>query len=240
MYKLSLLILLLATCGLAAQEVPPKPWTSSAGAGLAITSGNSDTQNLNISFATTYDPKKDHIFKAVALYILGEADGEKQVDKATASARNERTLSDQFFWFGEVSYLRDPFRAINYQISPIAGAGYHFIQSETQKLSFDSGLGATVESNRDLGRRTSGAVQAGETYAWTISSTSKLEQRLNAIWKTEDFEDALYHFDAGVNTTVATRVELKVAYVYDYKNKPAVAGVKRGDSSLFAAVLFKF
>lgn len=59
------------------------------------------------------------------------------------------------------------------------------------------------------------------------------------IWKTSDFADALYHFDAGLATKVTTRAELSLAYVYDYKNRTS-AGVKKGDSSLLAALLFKF
>ena len=40
--------------------------------------------------------------------------------------------------------------------------------------------------------------------------------------------------DLGLTTTVATRVELKIAYVYDYKTRPSL-GAKKGDSALFAA-----
>jgi putative salt-induced outer membrane protein len=223
-----------------AQEPPAKPWNSSAGAGLAITSGNTDTQNINLSFATAYDPKTVRLFKADALYLRGEANGEKQVDKATAIGRYERTLSDRVFWFGELSYLRDPFKAITYLISPIAGAGYKIIKTDSRTLSLDGGLGATVESNRSLGSETSGAVKAGQAFEWTISPTSKFGQRLSGLWKTDDFDDALYHFDAGITTTIATRAELKLSYVYDYKNQPPFAGIERGDSALFAALLFKF
>lgn len=34
---------------------PPKPWSTNVGAGLAITSGNTDTKSLNFSY--TYDYK---------------------------------------------------------------------------------------------------------------------------------------------------------------------------------------
>ncbi|MEK6376062.1 MAG: hypothetical protein AABO58_25585 [Acidobacteriota bacterium] len=39
--------------------------------------------------------------------------------------------------------------------------------------------------------------------------------------------------------TIAARAELKVAYLYDYK-KQAPPDVKKGDSALFAALLFKW
>lgn len=223
-----------------AQEAPAKPWNSSLGAGLAITSGNTDTQNINLAFGTVWDPKTGRLFKADALYLRGEANEEKQVDKANATGRYERTLSDRTFWFGELSYLRDPFKAITYLISPIAGAGYHVIKTDTRKLSLDGGVGAVVESNRGLGSETSGAVKAGESFEWAISPTSKFTQRVNGLWKADDFDDSLYHFDAGITTTIATRAELKVSYLYDYKNKVPLPTVEKGDSALFAAVLYKF
>ena len=82
-------------------------------------------------------------------------------------------------------------------------------------------------------------MKAGEDFDWALSKTSKFTQKFTALWKTDDFGDALYHFDAGLATTVASRVELKIAYNYDYKTR-AFFGAKKGDSALFAALLFKF
>ncbi len=222
-----------------AADAPPKAWTSSFGAGLAVTSGNTDTQNINVSYTTKYDPKTRFIFKADALYLRGSSNGVKQVDKATADARGEWSLSDRTFTFGEVNYLRDPFKGVSYFVAPLVGAGYKIIKTDTRNLSVDSAAGAEVESVAGIGRTTSGALKAGEDFDWTLSPASKVTQKLTSIWKTKDFGDALYHFDAGLTTTVAARVELKFAYVYDYKTRPSI-GAKKGDSALFAALLVKF
>src|SRR5262245_46732975 len=59
---------------LAAQDTcpcPPVPapgWDGSIGAGLAISSGNSDTRSVNVNGAAIYDPRTKHVFKASALY----------------------------------------------------------------------------------------------------------------------------------------------------------------------------
>ena len=211
-----------------------KPWSSSLGAGLAMTSGNSDTRNINVNFNTAWDPKTDRRFKADALYLRGESDGETNADKASASSRYERNFSPRAFWFGEVSYLRDPFKDIDYLVAPIAGGGINLIKDAARTLSVDAGAGATIDSGE-----TSGALKAGQSFDWTISPVSKFTQKLNGLWKTKDFGDALYHFDAGISTTIAARAELKVSYLYDYKNQPP-PDVKKGDSALFAALLFKW
>lgn len=241
MQKAVLAIALFSSVRVFAADPPPpvKPWASSFGAGLAVTSGNTDTQNLNVSYTTKYDPKTRFIFKADALYLRGSSNGVKQVDKTTADARGEWSLSDRTFTFGELNYLRDPFKGVSYFVAPLVGAGYKIIKSDARNLSVDGAAGAEVESVTGIGRTTSGALKAGEDFDWTLSPTSKITQKLTSIWKAKDFGDALYHFDAGVTTTVAARVELKFAYVYDYKTRPSL-GAKKGDSALFAALLVKF
>ena len=233
MRKTTVLLLLFAAAALG-QETPTKPWSSSLGAGLALTSGNSDTRNLNFNFNTAWDPKTDRRFKADAIYLRGETDGDTNVDKSSASARYERDFQQRAFWFGQVSYLRDPFKDIDYLVAPIAGAGVNLIKTTAHTLTVDAGAGATIDSGE-----TSGALQAGQSFDWTISPVSKVTQKLTGLWKTKDFGDALYHFDAGISTTIAARAELKLSYLYDYKNQPP-PGVKKGDSALFAALLFKW
>jgi len=224
---------------LAADTTPAKPWTTSFGAGVAVTSGNTDTKNFNLSYQTKYEPKTKFVFKADALYLRGSAGGVKQVDKATADTRGEYSLSDRTFAFGEVNYLRDPFKGVSYFVAPLAGGGYRIIKSATRNLTIDGAAGAEVESTTGIGRTSSGALKAGQDFDWAVSPTSKITEKVSGIWKTKDFGDALYHFDAGVATTVVARVEVKFSYVYDYKTRPAL-GAKKGDSALFAALLFKF
>ncbi|MGZ5232481.1 MAG: DUF481 domain-containing protein, partial [Burkholderiales bacterium] len=81
---------------------------------------------------------------------------------------------------------------------------------------------------------------AGEDFDSKLSATSKVTQKFAVITKTNDLGDALYHFDVGLVSTLVNRLELKVAYVYDYKARPTSATVKKGDSALFAALVFKF
>jgi len=243
MAKSTLLTLVSTLCAAAALAAdpapPPPPWATSIGLGLAFTSGNSDTRNYNLAFATKYDPKTKLVFKADALYLRGSANGVTQTDKASADAREEYALSERTFAFAEVSYLRDPFKDIRYFIAPLAGGGYRILHGDTRNLTVDGAAGAAIESN-GTGRSNGGALKAGENFDWALSKTSKLTQKLTGIWKTSDFADALYHFDAGLATQVAAHAELTLSYVYDYKNKPASATVKKGDSALFAALLFKF
>ena len=230
---------LIAAAAFADDAPPPKPWATSFGGGLAITSGNTDTRNVNVSFSTKYDPKTRIIFKSDVLYLMGSDNGTKTVDKLTASAREEYSLSDRTFGFGEIGVLRDPFKNISYLVAPIVGVGYRVIKSDLQNLALDAGVGGQIEDNTVAGRSSGGAVKAGENYDYSFSKTGKFTQKLTGLWKMNDFADALYHFDAGLGATLAAHTELKVGYAYDYKAKPFPDTLKKGDSALFIAVLFK-
>ncbi len=238
---LTLMATLMIATHVIAQDAAPAPvWTSSIGAGLALTSGNTDTQNYNFSFSTKYDPKTRIVFKADALFLRGSSDGETQVDRATAAARGEYGLSERTFTFAEVTYLRDPFKDIDYLVAPVAGAGYRIIRSDVRNLTVDAAAGVQIESNDLGGRTSSGALKAGEDFDWALSPTSKFTQKFTALWKTSDFGDALYHFDTGLTRSVMTRLEMQIAYAYDHKTRPPSPTIKKGDSALFAALLYKF
>lgn len=224
----------------AQDEPPPPPWETSLGAGVAITSGNNDTTNFNLSFATKYDPKTIHLFKSEAVYLRGETEGERNVDRAAALVRYERLFSERAFSFAEASYLRDPFKDIDYLISPLIGAGYHVIKTDTRRLTFDGAAGYSFESGPAGGNSDSVAVKAGESFEWSISPTSKLTQGFFVLGKADDFGASLYHFDAGLTTSIAARAELKLSYLYDYRAETPSPEIDKGDSALFAAILFKF
>lgn len=215
------------------------PWTTSFGAGLALTSGNSDSKNINVTFSTLWDPKAKELFKSEVLYLRGDSDGETTVDKLTGLGRYERTFSERTFGYGEVSFLRDPFKEIDSLIAPMVGAGYYFIKTDTQTLTVDGGVGGIFEQASD-GSSSDFALKAGQSWERALSPTSKATQRVSGRWSASDFDDAFYHFDAGVTAAIAARADLKVAYTYDYDNDPPSPDVEKGDSSFVAAVVFKF
>src|SRR5690349_19083348 len=114
----SFLLALLSLAGAwsaAAQEPPGPPppvWSGGVGFGLAVTGGNSDTTNINLSVGILYDPKVRDLFKLDALYIRGTVDSEATVDKTTLVMRYEHKFTPQIFGFAQVGYLRDRFKDV--------------------------------------------------------------------------------------------------------------------------------
>jgi putative salt-induced outer membrane protein len=227
-----------------AQDCPCPPkrtpgWHGDAGAGLALTSGNSDTQTYNLSALLVYDPQRRNTVKMDGFFLKSKAQGEDTANKASFGARDEFKLGRAFL-FGEVRYQRDRFKRLDSLITPMVGLGYKLVNDKRLALDVDAGLGLAFETLEGRDRTTDGALHAGQALAWQISANSKLIQAANALWKMDDFADAFYHLELGLASSINSRLELKVAALADVKNKPADPTIQKTDKALLASLVFKF
>ncbi len=227
-------------CPCPCPEPPPPPLTGSLGAGLSVTSGNSDTSSFNLAFGLTYDPKTHSLFKADAFYLRSSSDGNATADKGTAVLRYEYKFSDLIYGFGQVSYLRDQFKNLTYLISPMVGAGYYVVKQKTLELSFDGSVGGAFEKDAGYDATSSGAFGVGESFLWKFSPSAAFTQKAAGLWKMNDTSDAFYHFEVGLAATLTKSFELKVSYLVDYKNKVNPETLKKTDTALIASILYKF
>ena len=237
-------ILVLAAAPAAPQTCPCPPaptpgWHGSAGLGLAITSGNSDTQNYSLDFLVTYDPQKRNLVRIDGLYLRAKSEGSDTANKAAFGVRDEYSLGRAFL-FGESRYQRDRFKQLDYLITPSVGAGLKLVDRPRVKAAVDAGVGLAFEKLEARDATTDGALRAGESITWKISDTATFSHLGNAIWKMDDFGDAFYHLDAVLAASVSQRLQLRFAGVIDVKNKPADPSLAKTDKAVLAAIAFKF
>ena len=217
----------------------PKVWTVAAGAGLALTSGNTDTTNVNASYDLVYDPQAGNIVKSDALLIRGKTDGEVTADRVGLNVRDQYTLTQRLYVFGQNQYLRDRFKSIDYLLAPSFGAGYKLLDMARTKLDVDAGLGGVWEKNPGLDVRRSGAVTFGEKLTQALTATSSLTQGISALWKTSDVGDSLYVFNVGAAAAMSTRTQLKVELLDTYKNQPPLAAIDKNDVAVLVTLVYK-
>jgi putative salt-induced outer membrane protein YdiY len=227
-----------------AQTCPCPPaltpgWHGNAGAGLAVTDGNSDTQTYNLSLLVTYDPQKRHVVRIDGLYLKSSASGEATSARSSFGVRDELKLSRGFL-FADGRFQRDRFKDLQYLITPTVGAGLKLVDRKDLALAVDAGVGLALEKLDERDGTTDGALRAGQTLTWRLSDTASLTQLASALWKMDDFDDAFYHVEAGLVTSVNQRLELKLAALVDVKNKPASAAIVKTDKALLASLVFKF
>src|SRR2546425_3355404 len=120
---------------------PPPVWTGNFGAGLALTNGNTDTKNINLSLGLVRDPKKRSVLRVNGLYLRGEKESELIVNQTQFTIRDEINISTRTFVFGQAVYVKDTFKGIRNLFSPTVGIGYKLINTDATLLSIDTGVG---------------------------------------------------------------------------------------------------
>ena len=237
-----LCLLIAAASSMWAQEPAPPPpaFSGNLSAGLSLTRGNSDTNNVNLTFDAKHLISPRNTMKYDAFYLRADAEGEQTVDRTLFGARDEYTISPMTYALFDIHFLRDRFKLIDMLISPTAGIGHHFVKTATTDFALEGGVGVIIEEDTGLPRETSGAVSARQIWMWKFSPTAELNQTTSGLWKTDDFGDALYHFEASLLTSVTTRTQLKLSFLDDYKAQPPLPTVEKNDMSFLASLVMKF
>ncbi|MEO8587208.1 MAG: DUF481 domain-containing protein [Acidobacteriota bacterium] len=219
---------------------PPPALQGSFSAGLALTTGNTDTSSFNLGFNLVYDPKTHSLFKADAFYLRSASDGIATTDKAGASLRYEYKLTERFFAFAQLGYQRDRFKNVTYLITPMLGGGTYAVKEKNLEVTLDASIGGAFEKDSGLDATSSGAFALGQGLLWKITPTTTFTEKATGLWKTSDTSDSFYHFELGLAASLVKNFELKVAYLVDYKNLPNPRTLKKADTALIAAIVWKF
>jgi putative salt-induced outer membrane protein len=217
-----------------------KHFTGNFGVGFALTGGNTDTKSLNLSFEATHDPKTKNIIKTNGVYLKNSANGESIADLLRMNFRDDYLISKRVSVYGALGYLRDPFKSINYLLNPQGGIGVKVYTSPRAEFALNGGAGGVWEKDEGFDIRSSGTLNAGQSFTYRISETAKITQNLTGLWKTSEFTDALYHFDVALITSIVKRVDVKIEFMDDYKNLPPRAEIKKNDTALITSLLYKF
>lgn len=250
---LALLVLAPAVPTLAQEAAPAKPLCpcpepdplppalqGAFSAGLALTTGNTDTSSFNLGFNLVYDPKTHGLFKAEAFYLRSSSDGIATTDKAGANLRYQYALSERLYAFVQLGYQRDRFKNITYLLTPMAGGGYYVMKEKNLELTVDVAIGGAFEKDSGFDATSSGAFSVGQGFLWKISPTATFTEKATGLWKTDAISDSFYHFEVGIAASLIKNFELKVSYLVDYKNRPNPPTLLKTDTALIAAIVWKF
>jgi putative salt-induced outer membrane protein YdiY len=219
---------------------PPPGWAGSAGAGVALTSGNNDTSTVNAAYELKRDTGGAIVLRSNGLLVWGKSQGTLTNDRLGLEARVERKISALTSVFGQTQYLRDAFKSIDHLLSPTVGVSRLLIKDPSTELGVDAGVGIVWEQNPGLEMQTDGAVTAGQRFARKLTTTTELKEKVAALWKMDDFGDALYTLGLGVAASVTTATQMKVEFLDTYKAKPPLPSVQKNDIAVLVSFVYKF
>ncbi len=221
-------------------QAPVKALTGNFGIGFALTGGNTDTKSFNLSYEATHDPKTKNVIKSRGLYLRSSSKDELTADSLRLDFRDDYAFAKRVTLYGAMGYLRDPFKSISYLLNPQGGIGFKAYTSDRATFALSGGAGGVWEKDEGLDVRSSGTLNAGQSFSCKISNTAKLTQNLTGMWKTKEFADALYHFDIALVATVVKKVDVKLEFMDEYKNRTPLVTIKKNDTAFITSLLYKF
>jgi putative salt-induced outer membrane protein YdiY len=234
----------LPTIAVAQTTTPPPPpppgWAGSAGAGIAVTSGNNDTSTVNAAYELKRDTGGAIVLRSNGLLVWGKSQGTLTNDRLSLDGRVERKLNPRTSLFGQTQYLRDSFKSIDYLVSPTVGISRLLIKDPLTEFGVDAAVGIVWEQNPGLELQTDGAVTAGQQFARKLTATTELKEKVAALWKMDDFGDALYTLGVGLAASVTTATQLKIEFLDTYKAQPPLPEVQKNDIAVLVSFVYKF
>lgn len=161
--------------GVVGAEQEDGPWSGKAGLGYLATSGNSESTSMNALFRLSYDLKRWH-HQLGAHAISNVSNDVTTSERYQLNFKSKYDFTEHDYVFGLVSWEKDRFGGYEEQLSEAIGYGRRLLNSETQILNVELGLGAK-QSDLSDGTRESGMIaRAGLDYIWKFSDTADFSQ----------------------------------------------------------------
>jgi putative salt-induced outer membrane protein YdiY len=216
---------------------PPPKWDSTAGFGLSITRGNSDTTLATINAQTQHKtPSNEFIFGGDAAY--GKDSGVENVETWHAFGQYNHLVTDRLYYGLKLDYLHDGIADIRYRFTVAPLLGYYLIKETNTTLTVEAGPGYVFQ---DLGgdKRDYATLRLGERFEHKFSATAKMWQSLEILPEISDFNNYYANAEIGAESALTKHASLR-AYIQDtYYNIPAPGRLKN-DLKLVAGLQYKF
>lgn len=215
-----------------------EPVTLSLGLSYLATTGNSDTSTGGVDAKLTWTTAPWTV-EGVASYLRADQDGATTAERTKAGVRGNRAMGAQWDLFAGLSGLMDEFAGIDMRAVAEAGVTYRYVEGPVHTLAFDVG-GTWTRDDPVVGETDSflGALAAAR-YAWKISETAELSERLAFYPSFEESDDWRIESDLAVQAALTSATALKLSYAVRHDNVP-VASYKKTDTATSLSLVLQF
>ena len=215
-------------------------WSGSGELGLAVSRGNSRSENLNTKLnLVNEDDRWKHKFSLAAQRSKGEVKGDFDNDGVpderfdlTANryefgASSAIKMNKRAYWVGALRYEKDDFASFETQTTFSLSYGYKAIDSETTQLSAEVGPGYRRAKLARTGETESDAIVRGQVdYSHQLTATTSLG---NLLLVESGSDNTFAQNDLGISVAINSRFALKAGIQWRY-NSETDPGTKSSDT----------
>ncbi|MFZ1797158.1 MAG: DUF481 domain-containing protein [Dokdonella sp.] len=245
---------LLAVPALASAQADDGTWSGSGEAGLALTSGNTKSQNLNVKLAfKKEDAQWKHNFFVNALRSKGEANGEFDLtaNRYDLGASSGYKLDERSYIVGAARYENDDFSPYAYQWIVSLGYGYTFIKNAETEFSAEVGPGyrrldprayAVVAGDPPVTTIIDPDVEGNVVGRGLISYKHKFNDSTafeNTTLIEAGSNNTFLQNNAGLSVSMSEKLALKLGYEVRH-NSDVTPDKKKTDQLVTTNLVFKF
>jgi putative salt-induced outer membrane protein len=240
-HQLSLLAFCVAVPTAYAQTKPDGLWRGTAGAGLNITSGNTDTRAVNLSVDMASATATDKISLGGNVnYGSSKVAGlsTTTANKWAGTGQYDYNLNPKMFVFGKLGLEGDNLKGVDLKLRTTAagGVGYKLVDSKQSTFTLFGGAGYSTDKydiSKTIGGKTAksfnrASLFLAEESQHVLSSTTSFKQRLEVYPGLSGDKAQILKFSAGLNVVMSSAMSLNVGLTNNYNSK-AATGTKKND-----------
>lgn len=219
------------------EEVLDTSWNGVGEFGFLSTSGNTDTQALNLRLEFTKETE-DWRFRLGGTALSSSKDGDKDAERYTAELQADRKIDEKSYVFAVYRYDADKFGAYDPQQSITAGYGRQLMKSEKHELNGEIGIGYKKQKAASTGVTDSQMI--GRFFLddiWTITDTTVWNNRLLVE---AGSDNTFTQFNTGLVVSMSERLALKLGWEYRHNSDIPVGVVDKTDTTTTANLVYNF
>lgn len=230
------------------EDVDGGPWSVEAQASLVATTGNAHASTLGLDGQLLYERGPSRwlleagflrtesgttVRRAVGtspddFQVEEETDLELTAEKYSARTRYDHVLSERFFLYGAVDWLRDTFAGVDSRFVFVAGAGNSWIDTDRTKLRTDYAATLTAEDvvvDDPTVPETFAGARLGVDFSRQLTGTTKVASQLVVDENLAETEDLRADWKNSLQVSISDALALKPGVRLVWRNQPALTTV---------------
>ncbi|MEW6440952.1 MAG: DUF481 domain-containing protein [bacterium] len=220
-------------------EVKAVTYTGNAQAAAALTSGNSETLNANLSAQFVARSERQRLTLR-GLYHYGEDRDRISAREASGSVKYDFFVTRKLYTFVNTLLEHNKFQDLNLRTTVGGGLGYQFLEDARKTLGFELGVSYF---NEDFAVNPDDAYAAGR---WSVNATYELlPERISLFhfhegyFGFEDLSDLYLRSEQGVRFTLIQDFYTTFQANVNYDNTPP-DGFEKTDTTLLFGLGYAF
>ena len=209
-------------------------WEGSLVAGANFARGNTHSDTASIDANAQLRRKDDRISLGAGYRFDKKRDQSTGKDDTTADkwflkGKYDYFLSDQFYLYGNILYEKDRINNLDMRVTPGAGAGYQWVESDDLNFNTEAGLSYVHAEYTDPSEtRDYMAIRLAYHLDKQLWENVKAFHNVTFLPSTETTTDFLVYADAGVQTKLVGSWIMEAKAELEHDSAPA-AGQDKSD-----------